>query len=111
MAFMRIHCDVCGGTWEIYHRDDWHDDKARQCPHCFSKIDRQVWEKEVLPAFGAVQDANTELHREHTGYHKPLFAIDFIADHLYQNRRESTAEACPLMEQLQEIEQLYEGLF
>ena len=87
MAFMRIHCDVCGGTWEVYHRDNWKNGKARQCPHCFSEIDGNTWENEVLPAFGAVQDVNAELFKDSTGYHKPLFSIDFVADHLYQARK------------------------
>ena len=105
MAFMRIHCDYCGGTWEVYHRDNWKDDKARQCPHCFAKIDRQAWEKDVLPAFGAVQDANAELFKEHTGNHKPLFTVDIIADHLFTNRR-SSGEKCPLADVLSEFSDL-----
>ena len=81
MAYMRIHCKVCGGTWEIYHRDNWNDDKARQCPHCFTKIDRQVWQREVLPAF----------------------TFDVIADHLYQNRK-TGGENCPLADALSDFE-------
>lgn len=108
MAFLRIHCDVCGGTWEVYHRDNWNDDKARQCPHCFSKIDRQTWQKEVLPAFGAVHDANAELFKEHTGRPAPLFTFDVIADHLYANRRTS-GDVCPLAQHLQEFDDFING--
>jgi hypothetical protein len=107
MAYLRIHCDVCGGTWEVYNRDR-NDDKARQCPHCFSKIDRQVWQKEVLPAFGAVNDANAELLKEHTGNHRPLFTFDVIADHLYQNRK-TGGDTCPLAEHLQEVDDFING--
>ena len=106
MAYLRIHCDVCGGTWEVYDRDNWKDDKARQCPHCFAKIDRPLWERQVLPAFGAVHDANAELYKDHTGFHAPLFTFDVIADHLYQNRndrREDTGESCPLIHQIEEL--------
>ena len=74
--------------WEVYHRDNWNNDKARQCPHCFAEIDRQTWEKEVLPAFGAVHDANAELHKDHTGYDKPLFYFDVMTDRPCQNRKE-----------------------
>lgn len=108
MAYLRIHCDVCGGTWEVYHRDNWNDDKARQCPHCFSKIDRQTWQKEVLPAFGAVNDANAELFKEHTGRHVPLFTFDVIADHLYANRK-TGGDTCPLAERLQEFSDFISG--
>ena len=83
MAYMKIHCGYCGGAWEVYHRDDWKDDHARTCPHCSQKIDRQTWNKQVLPAFGAVQDANAELLKDHTGQHLPLFMLDVIADHYF----------------------------
>lgn len=85
MAYMRIYCGDCGGTWEIYGRDDWKNDKARECPHCFSKIGRHTWEKQVIPAFAAVSDANRELYKDSTGYNKPLFTINIIADHVNQN--------------------------
>lgn len=88
MAYMRIHCEYCGGTWEIYHRDDFNADKARQCPHCFSKIDAQTWANQVLPAFGLVHDANAELYKDHKGHCTPLFSFDVIADHLFVNRFE-----------------------
>ena len=96
MAYMKIHCNYCGGTWEIYHRDNWHDDKARQCPHGESKIDRQLWEKEILPAFGAAHDANAELFKDHVGFHRPLFTVDFVADHIFTPRN------CVLLDRLQD---------
>lgn len=55
----------------------------------------------VLPALGTVNDGNAELFKEHTGYHRPLFSFDVIADHLYQNRR--SADNCPLIERLNEL--------
>ena len=91
MSYMRIQCDYCGGRWEVYHRDDWHDDRARTCPHCYQKIDRQLWDRQVLPAFGAVEDLNKELYKEHAGYHHPLFQIGFYPDTIFENRwREET---------------------
>ncbi len=88
MAYLRIHCAACGGVWEVYHRDNWNDGKARQCPHCSAEIDSQTWEKQVLPAFGAVHDANAELYKDHTGYDKPLFSVDVMANSIYPNRKE-----------------------
>ena len=49
MAYIKIHCDYCGGTWDVYKRDI-KNDRARQCPHCFQEIDRQSWARDVLPA-------------------------------------------------------------
>lgn len=92
MAYLLIHCDVCGGQWEIYHRDDFNADKARQCPHCFNSIDKQTWTNQVLPAFGLVHDANAELYKDHAGYNRPLFSFDVIADHLYENRFDEADE-------------------
>lgn len=82
MAFLRIYCNECGGKWEIYRRDNWNDETARQCPHCFLQINRDVWEKEILPAFNAVHDANAELFKESTGYSKPLFSFDVVTNRL-----------------------------
>jgi hypothetical protein len=98
--YLKIYCDVCGGNWEVYQRDDWTSDKARQCPHCFAKIDRQTWNKQIIPAFAATADANAELVKDSTGYHKPLFTVDFIADTLYRNRQQH--QTCPIMDQLAE---------
>lgn len=85
MAFMRIHCDVCGGTWEVYQRVSPADDQARQCPHCLSKIDRSAWERRVN-ALKTVDNANRVLYTDHAYNHRPLFTFDVVADHLYQNR-------------------------
>lgn len=90
MAFMRIHCGYCGQPWEIYGRDNWKSDAARTCPHCQSKIDRQTWERQVLPAFGSVQDANAELIKDHVGNNSPLYTVDFIEDRIFDGRQNPT---------------------
>lgn len=78
--YMRIYCDNCGGTWEVYQRDTWDDDKVRTCPHCFAEIDRQTWRNNILPAFGMTTDANAELFKDSVGYRKVRFFVDFVAD-------------------------------
>lgn len=111
--YMRIHCDTCGGTWEVYQRDNWKDDKARACPHCFAEIDRQTWNDYVLPAFGLTADANAELFKDSTGYHKPRFSVDFVADHLYQNRRTGAdydTANCPVADMLDQMREYIEIL-
>ena len=80
MAYMKIYCDTCKHTWEIYDRDNWDNDKAQQCPHCYSEIDIQTWKNQVVPAFGMVADANRELYKDHIGSDEPLFRFDVIAD-------------------------------
>lgn len=77
---LRIHCNNCGGTWDVYSRDNWKNDTARQCPHCFESVPPYTWQAEVIPAFASMMDANRELHKVHTGYGKTLFTVDFIAD-------------------------------
>ena len=72
---MLIHCGSCGGSWEIYQRDNWKNPNARQCPHCFREIDAQTWALAILPAFGAFTDANNELIKDNTD-RKPFFHVD-----------------------------------
>lgn len=83
MGMLRIHCDQCGGAWEVYGRDNWHDRNARTCPHCGHKIERQTWEGQILPAFGAMMDANRELIKIRAD-HGPLFTVDYLEDSVFQ---------------------------
>jgi len=108
MAYLLIHCETCGGHWEMYHRGDIYDKEQRTCPHCGEKISRQTWDKFIIPALGQVMDANTELLKDHMSTHTALFTFDVIADHLYANRAiqgtpEPTESTCPLMDMLQNI--------
>lgn len=82
MGYLRIHCKRCRRRWHVYARDNWQEGAARCCPHCGAVIERQTWESQILPAFGAMADANRELVKDHTGYQAPAFAVDFIADRL-----------------------------
>lgn len=86
MAYIRIHCDSCGGTWEVY-RYNYKESTALTCPHCGKDVDRELWRSQVIPALGAVMDANAELFKYHIGLNEPLFFIDIIGDQFYQNRR------------------------
>lgn len=78
MGFLRIHCKSCGGYWDISEGDDFNHPKYKKCPHCEKGIDGQDYFNTVLPAFGAMLDANKELYKTHTGYDAPLFTVDFI---------------------------------
>ncbi|MBQ5319761.1 MAG: hypothetical protein J6K17_11765 [Oscillospiraceae bacterium] len=84
MAFIRIHCDYCGGEWEVY-KHGLTSEHSRECPHCFHTVNEQLWEKEIIPAFCAVDEANAELYKEHLGEHKPLFYFDVVANHIFKN--------------------------
>lgn len=79
MGYLRIHCHQCGGAWDVYARDNWKSDTARQCPHCFASIDRQTWERQIIPAFASTIDANRALEKDCTGYNAPMFSVDFMA--------------------------------
>ena len=79
-VYMRIHCDYCGGAWDVYDRDDFHAQVARTCPHCGTKIDKQTWIRQIVPAFCMAGDANRELVKDHLD-HRPLFSVDIVADH------------------------------
>lgn len=50
MAYLQIHCDYCGGKWDVYKRDI-KNERARQCPHCFQEIDRREKLAQAKEAF------------------------------------------------------------
>lgn len=99
MGYMRIKCHYCGGTWEVYGRSITglssptiiSGDYPRTCPHCFKAIERQTWEKQIIPAFLALDDANRELVKDSSGYHIPLFEVSYEADTVFRNGYEN----CP----------------
>lgn len=64
---------------------------ARTCPHCFKAIERQTWEKQIIPAFHALDDANREIVKDSSGYHTPLFEVSYEADSVFRNGYEN----CP----------------
>ena len=111
MGFLRIHCDSCGGTWDVYGRDNWKESRCRTCPHCQSEIDGQDWERFILPAFGGLMDANRELMKTHTGYSTPLFAVDYIEDHSFSDKtQEAKAAAADLQSSVEELRETVEQL-
>ena len=88
MGYLRIKCYYCGGTWEVYHRD-LHSryKKARECPHCFQKIDEQTWDRQIFPAYNALDDANRELFKDHLGHHVPLFEVSYESNTIFKNAK------------------------
>lgn len=86
MGHLVIQCDNCGTSWNIYHRDNWKDWKARTCPMCGESINRDTWDKYILSAFGEMEESNLELVKDHTQYHGTLFTVGYEPDVLYPNR-------------------------
>ena len=77
MGYLKIKCHECGGSWEVYSYN-FNDDHLRVCPHCFKEIDRQTWNRQIIPAYGALEDANRELIKDHEGYTGvALFTIEY----------------------------------
>ena len=99
MGHLIVRCDNCGTRWNIYHRDI-KNRNAKTCPMCGESINQQTWEKELLPAFGAMEDANRELFKDHTGYHGTLFTVAYEPDVLYPNRDK---ESDQLREEVEEL--------
>lgn len=85
MGYLHIYCDSCGGEWEVYRRDI-SGDKARQCPHCFAKIDKATWQEGVLPAFEQVEVAAMRLAKDHAN-HLPRFTANYMDDAIYKNAK------------------------
>ena len=108
MGQLRIHCGYCGGTWDVYGRDNWHEKTARTCPHCDSRIDGQTWENQILPSFGAMMDSNRELMKDHTGYNQPIFTVDYIEDHFFPDPAREAATAAENLEET--VEEMQGGI-
>lgn len=106
MGFLRIYCGSCRQTWDIYSRDDYHDWKAMTCPHCFEQIDPGLWEKQILPAFGAMEDANRELRKEQEQYGGKPFSISYHPGNLAKDDLRDDVNALRI-----EIDRLIDTVF
>lgn len=81
--YLKIYCDYCRQTWEAYPRDDLTRSKANRCPHCgAAKIDPETWE-EVVSVLMRTKRVNEKLAADHVNKNNALFAVSFIADHLF----------------------------
>ena len=83
--YLKIHCDYCGKSWEVYPRGDvlrLIKEKDYRCPHCDAKIDRDTWE-ELIYILHKTKRINEKLASDHVNKHNALFAVSFIADHLF----------------------------
>lgn len=106
MGKLSIHCYGCGAEWDVLHRDDWKDWKARTCPVCGKSIDPGTWERSVLSAFGEMEDANLECVKDHDQLHGTLFTVSYIPDVIFPNKG-NTEEVDQLRE---EVEDLKDGI-
>lgn len=86
MGMLKINCGYCGGSWTVFHRDI-HYKHAATCPHCNHKIDGQTWERQIIPAFGAMDDASRELLKDASGYGTTLFTLSYESDVIYENAK------------------------
>ena len=79
MGYLRIKCHECGESWPV-KAQDIHNDHRRVCPHCCKEIDRQTWNRFIVPAFGEMEDAARELVKDHTGYPGvALFTVSYFS--------------------------------
>lgn len=84
MVFVKVHCESCGGTWEVYPKMR-KADFARECPHCGKRIRQETWQGLILPAVDAVKAVNLELMKDHVNAHTGRFRVDFMDDSLFAN--------------------------
>lgn len=85
--YLKIYCDYCGQSWEVYPRGECEsrliNSKQNHCPHCgAAKIDRDTWE-ELIYVLMKTKRINEKLAADHVNKHNALFAVSFIADHLF----------------------------
>ena len=83
--YLKILCDYCGKTWEVYPRGNVSKltkTKDYRCPHCDAKIDPETW-KDIVVGLSLTKGINEKLASDHVNKHNALFAVSFIADHLF----------------------------
>lgn len=102
MGKLSIHCDGCGSDWIVYHRDDWKNWKSRTCPVCGKEIDPGTWNRQILPAFNGMEDANIELMKDHTQSHGTLFTVSYIPDVVFPNHSDDLESIREGLESLSE---------
>lgn len=107
MGFLRIHCDYCGGTWDVYGHSNFSDKSARTCPHCKQKMDETTWAK-ILPAYGAMAAFNKRLAFSHVEQRAPLFTVDYIEDYIYTNAQ--NAAISDLQSRIDELKSAFDML-
>ena len=100
MGKLSIHCDGCGSEWVVYHRDEWKHWKARTCPTCGKEINPGTWNRQILPAFGSMEDANLELMKDHTALHETLFTVSYIPDTIFPNKSD---DADQIREEIEDL--------
>lgn len=82
MVYLKIYCGKCGGSWQVYQRDNWKDERMRICPHCYNEIEKGLWERSIIRAFGECADAERELINDHNGgTGEPLHSFEVRTDH------------------------------
>lgn len=105
MGYLRIKCHKCGGSWPVDH-NEIHDDHRRVCPWCCKEIDRQTWNKSIVPAFGEMEDAARELVKDYTGYPGAgLFSISYFTG---PRGRVSPAPERDLMRDAEEAAEIFQ---
>lgn len=80
MGHLAVQCGNCGRRWKVYGSDNFNADTAKTCPRCGEQVDAHTWATQVLPAFGMMEDANRELHKDATGYGLTRFKINYKHD-------------------------------
>ena len=108
MGYLTVDCNTCGGSWNVYHATNWSDDVTRTCPHCFAEIEQRAWEDHVLPAFGSMTDANTELDRSGEWEHAPRFRVHYTEDQEMKDPRAEELE--DLRSRIEELEAKLDGM-
>ena len=76
-GYIRLHCERCGTTWEVYGTTMQHED-ARKCPCCNAKVSQHAW-RLICDADDAVTAAQYAL----TAPDAPRFMVDFIDRSIY----------------------------
>ena len=103
MGHLKLYCDGCGSSWDVYTRDDMGSKLIRTCPICGKSIDPGIWNRRIIQAFGMMERANRDLVTNHTQTHGTLFTVSYFPDVIYPNRDRSEENLNDLREEISDL--------
>lgn len=81
---MKIYCDYCGQTWEVYPSGEPMRPSASKCPHCgAAKVKPETW-REMVDCLKHVDKVNMMLASDHVNERYIQFAVSYLADSPFQ---------------------------
>ena len=77
--FLKIRCDSCHQSWEVYEYNLQSGSAVRTCPHCDAVMQKETYDQ-VISTFLKAKRVNERFAADSVNKNAPLFAVSFIED-------------------------------